>query len=203
MALLLDSGVNMLIVHQPIQNYPSWITHQKLWLWSLTLGASCKLSKLCIALRDDLNQILFTTIVNGGILLESFLAWWLCKWLIMKNGWLLKHGLVWGVNFNYFLAIRGNCVLIIKFENSSVRYWLRRSRLCVNCCPWFELVLFFGLPEPKITDGLESRKLSFMPVVTHLGKNIRINLWFFYISILLKHILNIVLLRHCSYLNRV
>ena len=40
-----------------------------------------------------------------------------------------------------------------------------------------------------------------MPVVTHLGKNIRVNLWFFAISLLWTGYRYRVLLRHHSYLN--
>lgn len=148
MALLLDPGVYMLVVNHTVHCNRGCIPHQKLRLWSLTLGAGCELGKLCIALRDDLNQILFSAIVNCGILLESLLAWWFCKWLVMKKGRLLEHHLVWGANFNDFLAIRGNCLWIVKFEYSSVWYRLRRGRLSVDCCTCFKLVLFLSLSEP-------------------------------------------------------
>jgi len=201
MTLLLNPRVDLLVIYHPVR----CLAHQELRLWSLTLSAGSELSKLCIALGDNLDQILLPAVVNRGILLKPLFPRRLWKWFIMKQGWLLEHHLVWCVYLYDFLTIWLDlwCVWIVKFKYSAMRYGLGRRSLCINCRPRFELVFVLCLTEPQIADGLESRNLRFMTVVAHLSQNIRIYLGFIQVRFFCERSLAWILLRHYSDLDRI
>jgi hypothetical protein len=69
------AAVDRIVINQTLVRLCLGLAHQLLWLGSLALGAGCELRELRVTL--DLDQILFATVIDSRILLESFLPGWL------------------------------------------------------------------------------------------------------------------------------
>lgn len=129
-AVLTKAGVNLVFFTQRGNIVQQMKTHLR--LGPLTLGTGSKLRKLSITLRDDLNQILFSAIVYGRVLLEPFFTRRFSKWLVVDQGRLLEHHLIGCVDLYDFVCRARSLfshVSVVKLKYSAVWHGLWRCGL--------------------------------------------------------------------------